>query len=87
MAAGEGGSAAVGPLAGERVPREGERAAVERLRDGALWPVSARRRCRIEWWFGFCPDARIKVTTTTVVSGEVSTLVGPHLSHPFLSHI
>jgi hypothetical protein len=87
MAAREGGSAAAGPLTGERVPREGERAAVERFRNGALWPVSARRRCRIERWFGFCPDARIKVTMTMVVSGEVSTLVGPHLSHPFLSQI
>jgi hypothetical protein len=25
-------------LAGERVPREGERAAVEQIRGGALWP-------------------------------------------------
>jgi hypothetical protein len=35
----EGVGAAVGPLAGVRVPHEGERAAVERFRDGALCPV------------------------------------------------
>jgi hypothetical protein len=34
----EGGGAAAGSLAGERVPHEGERAAVEGMRDGALWP-------------------------------------------------
>jgi hypothetical protein len=32
----EGGGAVVGPLAGERVPHVGERAVVERMRDGAL---------------------------------------------------
>jgi hypothetical protein len=61
MAAGEGGGAAAGPFVGERVPREGERATVERFRDGALWPVSARRRCGREnpRWFGFCLGASL----------------------------
>jgi hypothetical protein len=81
MAAGEGGGTAAGPLTGEHIPCEGERTAVERFRDGALWPVSARRRCGIERWIGFCLGAHM------VVSSEVSPLVGPHLYHPFLSQI
>lgn len=33
----------MGPLVGERVPHDGERAAVERSRSDALWPCPARR--------------------------------------------
>jgi hypothetical protein len=48
MEAGKGGRAAAGPLVGERVPREGERAAVERSCDGApstrVQEKSPRRR-------------------------------------------
>jgi hypothetical protein len=40
----ESGGAAAGPLAGECVPHEGERTAVERMRDGALLAQTAQRR-------------------------------------------
>jgi hypothetical protein len=40
---GEDGGAAAGPLAGERVPHAGERAAVEGMHGGALWAQPAWR--------------------------------------------
>jgi hypothetical protein len=39
----KGGGAAAGPLAGERVPHEGERGAAEQICGGALWPKSVGR--------------------------------------------
>jgi hypothetical protein len=35
--------AAAGPFSGERVPREGERAAIEQFHDGALCPEAVHR--------------------------------------------
>jgi hypothetical protein len=39
----------VGPLADERVPREGEHAAVDRIRDGALGPESMGEARAAAW--------------------------------------
>jgi hypothetical protein len=46
MAAGGDSGAAAGPLASVRVPREGERAAIERVRNGALSLRAIERRLR-----------------------------------------
>jgi hypothetical protein len=49
--------ATVGPFAGERVPRKGEHAAVERFRDGTLCPEPVHR-LQLEVTF---PRARVSL--------------------------
>jgi hypothetical protein len=68
-----GGGAVAGPRTGERVPREGERAVVVRIRDDALGPESVGTACAAAWISPPPPAARVDSPARRLVDRRLTT--------------